>query len=498
MNILRLHPKDSVAVALRPLAAGESLDGLDVTPLTDIPSGHKVALQALAAGEVVRKYNQVIGIASVAIAAGEHIHVHNLQVGTVAAAAAESVEAFSGSTEAASFEGIVRADGRIATRNYIGIIATVNCSGTVAKAIAGRLSEELRRDYPGIDGIVALTHGSGCAMDSEGLEILQRTLLGMMKHVNFSHVLVLGLGCETNQIETLLASGGLSVGPRLQTLMIQDSGGSIEAVDKGEAIIRSWLPEAAAIERQAVPASHLVLGLQCGGSDGFSGITANPALGVACDLLVAQGATVVLSETPEIFGAEHLLTSRAASPQVAENLDQCIRWWQDYAARQGASLDNNPSPGNKAGGLTTILEKSLGAVAKAGSSPLQAVYRYAETITEPGLVFMDSPGFDPVSATGQLASGANMIAFTTGRGSVFGCKPSPCLKLATNSELYRRMAGDMDINCGDLLSGEMTLEQKGRLIFELILATASGAPSKSEALGMGDSEFVPWTPGMVL
>jgi altronate hydrolase len=362
------------------------------------------------------------------------------------------------------------------------------------------MDQEARAGFPSIDGVVALTHGGGCAMDGEGegLKVLQRTLAGMVRHPNFSQILVIGLGCETNQSDRLLREAGLESGERIAVLGVQDAGGTAATIEAGCEIIRGWLPGAGQIEREPVPVSRIVVGLQCGGSDGLSGITANPALGVASDLLVSHGGTVILSETPEIYGAEHLLTARAVSSEVAEKLMERIAWWEHHVHVHGADLDNNPSPGNRAGGITTILEKSLGAVAKAGSSPLQAVYQYAQTISKPGFVYMDSPGYDPVSCTGQMAAGANMICFTTGRGSAFGSKPAPCLKLATNSVMWKRMQGDMDINCGDLLDGGCSLAEKGRQIFELIIASASGQQTRSEALGLGDNEFVPWSLGPVL
>jgi altronate hydrolase len=287
-------------------------------------------------------------------------------------------------------------------------------------------------------------------------------------------------------------------GPQLATMTIQETGGTKKTVERGIAQIREMLPEANRVKREPVPASHITVGLQCGGSDGYSGITANPALGAASDLLVRNGGTVILSETPESYGAEHLLTRRAVSREVGEKLLARMKWWDDYTKRNGGDMDNNPSPGNKAGGITTILEKSLGAAAKAGSTNLVDVVRYAERVTGKGFVFMDTPGYDPVSATGQVAGGANIICFTTGRGSVFGCVPSPSIKLATNSPMYERMSDDMDVNCGTIAEGTETVDQVGKRIFDLILATASGQPTKSEALGFGEAEFAPWQLGAVM
>jgi altronate hydrolase len=406
----------------------------------------------------------------------------------------------------ATFQGIVRADGRVATRNYIGILTSVNCSATVARSIADAFrrnpftGDGLLADYPRVDGVVALTHKTGCGMagEGDGMDLLRRTIAGYARHPNFAAVLVVGLGCEANQIPRLVDAERLTLGDRLQAMTIQETGGTRKTVERGVAQLRELLPAANRAVRQTVPASHIVVGLQCGGSDGYSGITANPALGAASDLLVRAGGTVVLSETPETFGAEHLLTRRAVSRPVGEKLLALFDWWKGYTARNGGHLDHNPTPGNKAGGITTILEKSLGAAAKAGSTNLCDVLRYAEAITTPGFVFMDTPGYDPVSATGQVAGGANVICFTTGRGSVFGCVPAPSLKLATNSALYRRMTEDMDVDCGGIAEGTDTVEDCGRRIFELVLATASGQPSKSEALGFGEAEFAPWQLGAVM
>lgn len=376
----------------------------------------------------------------------------------------------------------------------------MNCSATVARFIA----EEVRRsglldEYPNIDGIIPLVHGTGCGIDYNGetFEILKRTTWGYACNPNMAGVVVVGLGCEGFQIARLMEAYGIKESDTFRTFTIQESGGTRKTVAAGVDAVRAMLPIAAKAQRETVPASELVVALQCGGSDGYSGITANVALGLAADILVKHGGTAVLAETPEIYGAEHLLTRRAATREVGEKLVEIIRWWEDYTSRNRMSMDNNPSPGNKAGGLTTILEKSLGAAAKGGSTTLKAVYRYAEPITEKGFVFMDSPGYDPVSVTGQVAGGCNIVCFTTGRGSAYGCKPSPSIKLATNSDVYHRMIDDMDINCGDILDG-VPLEEKAKEIFEKILRVASGERSKSEQLGYGDAEYVPWQIGATM
>jgi altronate hydrolase len=499
---LRLNPADDVVIACRELEAGTNLIQEGVVVKERIPSGHKVATRAIAAGAPVHRYNQVIGFATKPIAPGFHVHVHNLEVRDFERdyRFGEAYEPTPMAEPAATFQGIVRPDGRVATRNYIGILSTVNCSATVAKHVADAFKGDALKDFPNVDGVVALTHGSGCGMDTagEGMEILRRTLSGYARHANFGGVLVIGLGCEANQMDALFFTQGMAQGPALRAMTIQDKGGTAKTIAEGIAMVKEMLPHANQVKRETVPASHIVVGLQCGGSDGYSGITANPALGAAVDLLVANGGTAILSETPEIYGAEHLLTRRAVSREVGEKIVRRIKWWEEYTARNKGEMNNNPSPGNKAGGLTTILEKSLGAVAKGGTTGLMDVYEYAKPVTAKGFVFMDTPGYDPVSATGQVAGGANMICFTTGRGSVYGCKPSPSLKLATNTPMYERMEDDMDINCGMILDGSMTVQEAGQKIFELILATASGQPSKSEKHGFGQDEFVPWYLGAVM
>ena len=499
---LRLNPADDVLIACRELETGTNLLKEGVIVKERIPAGHKVATRAIAAGEAVRRYSQIIGFATQPIAAGYHVHVHNIEVRPFAKdyGFGEAYLPTAFVDAPASFQGIVRPDGRVATRNYIGILSTVNCSATVAKYVAEHFKGAALEAFGNLDGVVALTHTTGCGMGStgEGIDVLRRTLAGYARHANFASVLIIGLGCESNQMDALFFTEGLAQGPLLRAMTIQDKGGTAKAVAEGVGIVREMLPHANQVRRETVPASHITIGLQCGGSDGYSGITANPALGAAVDLLVRHGGTAILSETPEIYGAEHLLTRRAVSREVGEKIVERIHWWEEYTARNHGEMNNNPSPGNKAGGLTTILEKSLGAVAKGGTSGLMGVYEYAQPVTAKGFVFMDTPGYDPVSATGQVAGGANMICFTTGRGSVYGCKPAPSLKLATNTTMYERMEDDMDINCGAILDGSMSVQDAGQKIFDLVLATASGQPSKSEKHGFGADEFVPWQLGAVM
>lgn len=504
---LRLNDADNVVIALDSLTIGKSMTG-DPTGLAarqPVPRGHKVAVQPIASGEAIRKFGQIIGFASCDIQPGDWVHEHNVVMHDFQRDYAFATEAKADTgllpgESPATFEGFRRADGRVGTRNYVGILSSVNCSATVVDFIAEEINRSgILTDYPNVDGVVAFTHGTGCGMGAKGEEfdLLARTQWGYASHPNFSAILLIGLGCEVFQIPRLKKTYGIVDGPHFQSLTIQEIGGTRKAVAAGVAKILDMLPLANACVRESVPASELTVALQCGGSDGYSGLTANPALGVAVDILVRHGGTAILSETPEIYGAEHLLTRRAESADVGQKIVDLIDWWRAYAARTGGEMNNNPSPGNKAGGLTTILEKSLGAVAKGGSSTLRAVYRYAERVDRKGFVYMDTPGYDPVAATGQVAGGANVMCFTTGRGSAYGCKPTPSLKLATNSDMFMRMEEDMDINCGDIIEG-VTLEDKGREIFQLILDTASGKRSKSELLGYGRHEFVPWQIGATM
>lgn len=493
-SVLLLNAADDVLIALRPIAKGECLrDG--ITAQDDVPAGHKIARRALAKGAEIKRYNSLIGAASADIAAGAHIHLHNLEMLDFARdySFCSDVRPTPIASEIRTFDGIIREDGRIATRNYIGVISSVNCSATVARMVADHFRGRLDA-YPNIDGVVALTHKRGCGLDAkvEGVEALRRCIAGYAAHPNFAKVILIGLGCEVGDLTGVL--GGASG----DALVIQQSGGTAATVQAGIERVEMALEQANSIERVPVPVSKLKVALQCGGSDGYSGVSVNAALGAAVDLLVAQGATAILSETTECYGAEHVLTRRAISKEVGEKLVARVKWWEEFAAKNGLVINNNPSPGNKAGGLTTIIEKSLGSIAKGGTSNLVAVYDYAEPVTEQGLVFMDAPAFDPVGATAQVAGGATVMCFSTGRGSAFGCKPTPSLKLASNSELYRRMPDDMDINCGTILDGDETVEEAGARIFEDIIQTASGRRTCSERLGYGDEEFAPWDMGVML
>lgn len=501
--LIRLHAADNVLIARQPIALGQELPEHGLRVRAQVPAGHKIAAAAIREGEPVRKYDTVIGFALRDIEPGDHVHTHNLRFEEFDrdpefCVDAKAVELLPPEQQA-TFMGIVRRDGRVATRNYIGIISSVNCSATVSRRIADWFTEERLAAYPNVDGVVAFTHNTGCGMSTPSLnfDVFRRTLAGYARHPNLAAVLIVGLGCERNQVADLLASQGLEKGPKLVAMNMQETGGTRETTAAGVAAIEKMLPEANDVTRVPVSARHLSIGLQCGGSDGFSSISANPALGAAMDILVRHGGTAILSETPEIYGVENMLTRRAVSEDVGRKLLDRLEWWKEYSRGQSGQMNGVVVAGNQAGGIANIFEKSLGSAMKGGTTPLNAVYEYAEPITATGFVFMDSPGFDPCSATGQIASGANMICFTTGRGSMFGAKPVPSIKLASNTPMFERLYGDMDINCGVVVDGAASVEQMGQAIFEEILRVASGHKTKSEELGLGDNEFVPWQLGIV-
>lgn len=502
-STLRLHGSDNVLVSTRIIDKGE-VTAEGVVTGAKIMRGHKLAARAIKQGEAIRKFGQIIGFAKGDIAPGDWVHEHNVVMGELAHdyafAQAARKESLLPEGERATFEGYRRGNGKVGTRNYIGIMTSVNCSATVAAHIAKEIDRTgILADYPNIDGVIALTQDNGCVIDYRGVifDTFKRTAWGYATNPNMGGVMMVGLGCEGFQIPRFKEAYKVEESDTFRTMTIQETGGTRKTVEKGVAAVKEMLAHVNDVRREPCLASELVLALQCGGSDGYSGITANPALGAAVDILVRHGGTAILSETPEIYGAEHLLTRRAATKEVGEKLVSIIKWWEDYTRRNNMEMNNNPSPGNKLGGLTTILEKSLGAAAKGGTTTLQAVYNYAEPVTAKGFVFMDTPGYDPVGATGQVAGGANVMCFTTGRGSAYGNKPCPSIKLATNTPIYQHMIEDMDINCGDVIEG-VPLEQKGQEIFDLILKTASGKKTKSEALGYGENEYVPWYIGAVM
>ena len=502
-DVVKLNPKDNIVIALRDLQAGERVVSVPEPLPAPVARSHKIAISPIRAGERIIRYGQIIGRAKCDIAPGEHIHIHNLGMGAYQqdyahASANTPLPRIVGTR---TFQGYHRIDGRVGTRNYIGILTTVNCSGSVAHFITEAAEKSgLLDGFPNVDGLVPIVHGSGCGMSGkdEGYTTLFRTLAGYARHPNFGGILLVGLGCEVMQMADLVSGRPIRADGVLRYMTIQNEGGTTRTIERGLEELRGIAGLANQGERAPASVSAITVGMQCGGSDGYSGITANPALGYASDLLVRHGGTTILSETPEIYGAEHLLTRRAETTEVGEKLIERISWWENYTARNNGEMDNNPSPGNKRGGLTTILEKSLGAVAKGGTAPLRYVYKFGEMIDKHGFVFMDSPGFDPCSVTGQVASGANLIVFTTGRGSVSGYQPTPCIKLATNSEMYARMAEDMDLNCGDIVTDGVSIEAKGEELFEILIRVASGEKTKSEKLGFGGVEFVPWQIGAVM
>ena len=500
---IRLDPADNVAVARVEITAGTPIPAEGVTTLHDVPMGHKIATVAIRKGEPILKYNTVIGFAGEDVAPGAWMHTHNVLMDEVqkdyAFAQQYKPTEFLPPAQRATFQGIVRADGRVATRNYIGVFITVNCSATVARKIANYFDEERLEDYPNVDGVVPFIHEQGCGMEMTGepMDLLRRTLAGYIRHPNMVGALVVALGCERNNLAQFFEEQSLAGDTMLKAITMQEAGGTKAAIDMGKAAIREMLKDANKAERVPCSAEHISIGLQCGGSDGFSGLSANPALGKAMDILVKNGGTAILSETPELYGVEHTLTARAQSVDVGKTFVDRINWWLDYNEGRDTQINGRVSPGNNAGGIANIIEKALGGAKKGGSSGVMGVYEYAQPVTEKGLVIMDTPGFDPVSATGQIAGGANLVCFTTGRGSCFGSYPSPTIKLASNTPMYERMVGDMDINCGPVIDGEKTLDQMGEDIFSEILAVASGKPSKSEALGVGEDEFAPWPIGVL-
>lgn len=501
--VIRLDAADNVVVARVEIAQGTPIESEGLAALHDVPLGHKIATRAIRKGEPVLKYNTIIGFAGEDIAPGCWLHSHNVLMEDFQKdyrfAQDYRPTQLLPAGERATFQGIRRADGRIGTRNYIGVFITVNCSATVARRIASYFDEERLADYPNVDGVVPFVHEQGCGMEMTGepMDLLRRTLAGYIRHPNLAGALVCSLGCERNNLTRFFEEQSLATGKMLKTVTMQEVGGTAAAIEEGKAAIREMLAQANEITREPCSAEHITVGLQCGGSDGFSGLSANPALGKAVDILVRHGGTAILSETPELYGVEHTLTARAKTPEIGQKFVERIQWWLDHTKGRDTQINGRVSPGNNAGGLANIIEKALGGSKKGGSSGINAVYRYAEPVEEHGLVIMDTPGYDPVSATGQIAGGANLICFTTGRGSCFGSFPAPTIKLATNTPMYQRMTGDMDVNCGTVIDGTATLEETGEVIFRKMLAVASGEKSKSEALGVGEDEFVPWPIGVL-
>jgi altronate hydrolase len=499
---IRLDPLDNVVVARMEVPAGTAVPAEGVSTQQLVPSGHKMATRLIRQGEPVLKYNTIIGYAAEDLPPGTWLHSHNIAFGELTKDYRFGLDYkptdFVPEAQRATFQGIVRADGGVATRNYLGVFIVGHSGATIARKIANAFTDDVLADYPNIDGVVPYIHGQGSGMERSGepMALLRRTLAGYIRHPNTAGALVIGFDQDHNALDEFLVATGLQEGPMLRTLRVQQAGGTRRAIDEGIALIRAMLPQANAVRREPVSAEHITVGLQCGGSDGFSGLSANPALGAAMEILIRHGGTAILSETSEIFGVEHTLTARAVTPEVGQKLVDRINWWLDYNKGRDTQINGRVSPGNNAGGLANVIEKSLGGAKKGGNAPLMEVYRYAEPVSQHGLVFMDTPGYDPVSATGQIAGGANMVCFTTGRGSCFGSVPAPTMKLASNTPMYERMVSDMDVNCGVIIDGHATIPELGQRIFGQLLRHASGEPTKSEAIGVGENEFVPWPIGI--
>ena len=502
---IRLNPTDNVVVARIPLSAGVtvSFEGTEITIRNAIGAGHKVAVSAIPAGGAVLKYGENIGTAGEAIEPGDLVHVHNLRFGV----GDREYEFSTGLQDLAgiplvserTFQGYPRADGRVGTRNFVAILGASNCAAFASQQIEAQFVGE-SFEGTGIDGVVAFPHADGCGQSNGAdMDLLRRTLDGVADHPNIAAAVVVGLGCEVNQVSYYMRPDRSSAngGPR-RGLTLQESGGTTRVVVDGAKAVWELIEEVGKLSRVDCPASKLVAALECGGSDAFSGIAANPSVGYFSDLLVKQGGTVCLAETTEVYGAEHLLTRRAVSREIGEKLLDKIEWYKRYVAGFGLGInfDSNPSPGNKAGGLTNIAEKSLGAVAKAGTSNLTAVYEFAERITETGFVFMNTPGYDATSVAGMAAGGCNVCLFTTGRGSAFGFPSVPVVKIASNSATGLHMDQDMDVNCGSIAEGKEDIPTVGKRMYDFVLEVASGRKTFSEELG--HREFIPWRIGPVM
>jgi len=500
MPSIRLHPDDNVVIAREKLAAGTEIPNERVVLREGVPAGHKLATRAIANGESVVKGGLAIGRANGAIEPGDRVDARNLRrdEGLLGAEAAPRVTALRPSRQPVTFRGIVRDDGRVATRNYIVIAVTVNCAATTARKIAEHFTPERLAAYPNVDGVVALTHELGCGMEMTGepMDLLRRTIAGTVRHANAGAALLCSLGCERNNVYKLVEAQNLVTGPRLRTLVMQEKGGTQKTIDEGIAAIESMLPAVNDVRRESVPVEHLVVGMQSSGADAFSQASANPALGAAIDLVIANGGTAILSGTADLAGMESALIARAASSEIADKLARRLEWWKRYNAGRDTPLNGRMAPAQAAGGFTTPVERAIAAAARWGHAPLAEVYEYAHPVAAKGLVFMDTPSHEAVAATGQIAGGANLVCMVAGHGTGFGSLPAPTLKLASESSMFRRMQDDLDVDCGPVLDGDVSVEEMGRRIFESILEHASGRKTKAEELGVGESEFVPWPIGL--
>lgn len=488
---LRIDPRDDVAVALQPLAPGDVVTG-GVVVTSPVPAGHKVALRAIDAGRPVHKYGWPIGHSLAPIAAGEHVHSHNL------ATSLEGLEAYAFHSAAAeaepatpngqTFQGYRRRSGRVATRNEIWILCTVGCVARTTERIA---AEADRRFQGRVDGVYALTHPFGCSQLGEDLAATRTMIGALASHPNAGGVLIIGLGCESNQLGPLLeAAPGLDP-ERLRAFSAQASDDEIE---DGLRAVEELVLVAEQDRREVCPVSDLVIGLKCGGSDGFSGLTANPLVGRVADRVCAAGGSAILTEIPEIFGAERLLMARAADEAVFNGIADIVNDFKSYFLGHGEAVHENPSPGNVVGGITTLEEKSLGAVQKGGRGPVRSVLRYGEQVNSPGLSLLEAPGNDAVSSTALAAAGATVILFTTGRGTPLGF-PAPTLKLATNSSLAERKPRWIDFDAGPILAGQ-SLDEAADALMSLVIDTASGRHTRAEE--NGEREIALWKRGVTL
>jgi altronate hydrolase len=491
-RVLKLHPADDVAVALEALEPGREAASLDagIVVREAIPRGHKIALRPLASGETVRKFGWPIGRMREAAAAGDHVHVHNLEtlLGGVEAYAYEPVRGGALPEDAGTiFQGYRRGDGRVGTRNEIWILPTVGCVARTAERIA---SIAHARHAGSVDGVHAFGHPHGCSQLGDDLAGTRSLLASLACHPNAGGVLLVGLGCESNQLDRLLAEIPESLRGRVRTLKAQAEEDETEA---GLASVDALVATAALVCRQPAPLSELVIGLKCGGSDGLSGLTANPLVGRIADRVVGAGGSAILTEIPEIFGAERLLMARAKDRFVFDATVAVVNDFKRYFLANGQPVSENPSPGNLEGGITTLEEKSLGAVQKAGQAPLASVLRYGERVRRAGLTLLEAPGNDAVSSTALAAAGATIILFTTGRGTPLGF-PVPTVKIASNSGLAERKKGWIDFDAGAVLSSGF--DRAADALAARIVAIASGETTAAER--NGEREIAIWKRGVTL
>ena len=483
-SVLRIHPTDNVAVALEPLAQGTIIDlpGLSVTAAGDIPAGHKVALEEIPEGANIIKYGFPIGHATRAIAPGEHVHIHNLKTNlsdTLSYTWQPSPAAKLPEVEPRAFLGYPRKDGRVGIRNDLWILPTVGCVNDIVRALEREFQSLVG---PGIDHVHAFPHPYGCSQMGDDQENTRQALANLCTHPNAGGVLLMGLGCENSSIEEIKKhfppDADLS---RIRFLICQQVDDEYEEARR---LIRELADQMRSEKRVPCPASKLVVGLKCGGSDGFSGITANPVIGGLSDRMASLGGSTILTEVPEMFGAETILMSRCPTEELFEKTVGLINNFKRYYQENHQTIYENPSPGNKAGGISSLEDKALGCTQKSGFSPVRGVLAYGERVTNPGLNLLSAPGNDLVASTALAISGANLVLFSTGRGTPFAC-PVPTLKIATNPHLAEHKSGWIDFAAGDLLKGK-SLDELADALLDLVLEVASGKEVVSEARGFHD------------